>query len=185
MPRLVVKAGPSAGSRFELNGEAVVGRGEVDCVIDDAELSRRHLVVRVTPAGVEVEDLGSLNGTWYQGKRVEGPMLIPAGGIIRLGESELAVEIEAPAPEVGRTVIAPVPPELLVEPPTAVAPAPAPPPAPAAAPPPPPTPEPEPIAAAPPTNIPEKRRPAVDPPAAAAPPPPAGPAAPAEAEAGA
>ncbi|MCA1690638.1 MAG: FHA domain-containing protein, partial [Actinobacteria bacterium] len=66
MPTLIVQSGPGAGQRFEVDGEVVVGRGDVDCVIDDAELSRRHIAVRATPAGIEIEDLGSLNGTWFK-----------------------------------------------------------------------------------------------------------------------
>ncbi|HEU0318644.1 MAG TPA: FHA domain-containing protein, partial [Solirubrobacteraceae bacterium] len=70
MPALIVRTGPRAGGRIEIDGEVVVGRGEVDWVIADPELSRRHLAARAGPGGVEVEDLGSLNGTWVDGRRL-------------------------------------------------------------------------------------------------------------------
>lgn len=167
MPALVLKSGPEAGKRFDIDGEVIVGRGEVDCRIDDAELSRRHLAVRVTDAGVEVEDLGSLNGTWLKGKRLEGPTVIDDGGVIRIGESELMVEVGAPAAaESKATVIAPVapPPAADEPPPAAVADEPALPPEPA------PAPEPDVVSEGPPpTNVPVKPRSRPKPPAAEAP----------------
>jgi pSer/pThr/pTyr-binding forkhead associated (FHA) protein len=168
VPALIVKSGPDAGKRFEINSQVVVvGRGDVDCVIDDAELSRKHVTVRATAAGVEVEDLGSLNGTWFNGKRLEEPTVIPDGGVIRLGgKIELMIEAAKAAVDESRTVVAPVvapspaaedaPPTPVEEPPTAVA---APPTAvePAAAAPAPP--EPEVVSEGPPpTNIPVKAR---------------------------
>ncbi len=109
MPALIIRTGPQAGGRIEIAGEVVIGRGEVDWVIADPELSRRHLAARVGPAGVEVEDLGSLNGTWLGGRRLDGPTLVADGGVIRLGETEIVVEV-AGAPAAARP--APVPPGL-------------------------------------------------------------------------
>jgi hypothetical protein len=187
LPALILKSGPDAGKRFEINSDVVVvGRGEVDCVIDDAELSRKHVTVRATAGGLEVEDLGSLNGTWFNGKRLEGAMVIPDGGVIRLGgKIELLIEVApTPAAAESRTVVAPVvsPPPVVEEPPppAAVEEPPPPPPPPAAveepptkAAPPPPPPEPEVVSEGPPpTNIPVKARSTSKPPPEPLPPAP-------------
>ncbi len=93
VPALIIRTGPQAGGRIEIDGEVVIGRGEVDWVIADPGLSRRHLAARVGPTGVVVEDLGSLNGTWLDGRRLDGPTPVGDGGVIRLGETELVVEL--------------------------------------------------------------------------------------------
>lgn len=51
---------------------AVVGRNahDVDTVLDDPEVSRKHLRVRTGTDGPEIEDLGSTNGTFVNGRRL-------------------------------------------------------------------------------------------------------------------
>ena len=49
------------------------GRENVDVEIEDAELSRRHFAVRPVEGGLEVEDLGSRNGTRVDGTRIDSP----------------------------------------------------------------------------------------------------------------
>jgi pSer/pThr/pTyr-binding forkhead associated (FHA) protein len=52
-------------------GTAIVGRvGEVDIVLDNPLVSRRHAEITVGPDGVSVRDLGSTNGTFVNGERV-------------------------------------------------------------------------------------------------------------------
>jgi pSer/pThr/pTyr-binding forkhead associated (FHA) protein len=45
--------------------------------------SRRHALLVVGPAGVTVEDLGSRNGTWVGGRRLDGRVGLEAGAEIR------------------------------------------------------------------------------------------------------
>jgi DNA-binding winged helix-turn-helix (wHTH) protein len=76
-----------AGREIPLpNGEHLIGRGE-DCPIrsDSRRVSRHHARVRVTPERVLVEDLGSRNGTWVDGRRIEGPAELAAGDTVRIG----------------------------------------------------------------------------------------------------
>ena len=70
---LVVTKGPLAGQRLELDGELVIGREGAPVTIEDSELSRRHAAVRPVMGGFEVEDLGSLNGTFVNGNRINVP----------------------------------------------------------------------------------------------------------------
>jgi pSer/pThr/pTyr-binding forkhead associated (FHA) protein len=92
MPRLVVTAGPLAGQSFEVDSEQVIGRTEGDILVADSEVSRRHAVVRPVPEGIEVKDLGSLNGTWVDEARIEASVKVRDGGTIRFGETILTVE---------------------------------------------------------------------------------------------
>jgi hypothetical protein len=102
---LVVREGPQAGQRIELDRELVVGREGEGLAIDDAELSRRHAAFRPQGDGAEVEDLGSLNGTFVNGNRIQAATRLSAGDSIKLGQSVFALEgVRAAA-----TVASPVP----------------------------------------------------------------------------
>lgn len=106
---LVVTQGPLAGQRLELEGELVIGREGVAVTIEDSELSRRHAVVRPVSGGFEVEDLGSLNGTFVNGRRIDGPTRLVGGDSIKLGQSVLELEA-ARAPATAKSAV-PAPPE--------------------------------------------------------------------------
>ena len=96
MRTLKVTSGPAAGETVEIDRELVIGREKCDLTIADPELSRRHAAVRPTDAGVEVEDLGSLNGTFVGGRRLEEPVQLTTSASIRIGESTFDVELELP-----------------------------------------------------------------------------------------
>lgn len=51
--------------------ETVLGRGgDADFVVEDDEVSKQHCVIRVDGPVSMLADLGSLNGTWLNGRRV-------------------------------------------------------------------------------------------------------------------
>jgi hypothetical protein len=130
MPALIVKKGPSAGRRVEVTGETVLGRAESELLQDDTEVSGRHAVVRPGPGGLEVEDLGSSNGTYVNERRIEDTTSLNAGDVLRLGQTSFDVEMEAAQQRtvIRGTVTSPA------EPPPAEPPAYAPPPTPTPAP---------------------------------------------------
>jgi predicted component of type VI protein secretion system len=97
MPTLKVISGPAAGQTLAIDQEIVVGREGADVTIDDAELSRRHTALRPVDGGVEVEDLGSLNGTFVDGNRLDAPTTLSSSVVLRMGTSEIALEIEPAA----------------------------------------------------------------------------------------
>ena len=105
MAHLVITSGQLEGRRIEVSGELVVGRENVDVVIDDAELSRRHFAIRPVAGGLEVEDLGSRNGTRVDGTRIDGPTRVRDGAVLTVGMTTLTVEVpqEAPASDAGET----------------------------------------------------------------------------------
>src|SRR6185295_18420588 len=82
-----VKGAPSEPKRLRVKpGVRVVGSGRnADLRILDPRVSRSHVELELGPAGVAVRDLGSRNGTFYLGQRVQA-IVLTAGGRIRLGE---------------------------------------------------------------------------------------------------
>lgn len=69
-------SGQVFGKVFPVTGPLVIGRAaECDISVAADEISRRHALVKPTPEGVAVEDLGSSNGTFINGKRVQNGFL--------------------------------------------------------------------------------------------------------------
>ena len=98
MATLVITSGQLEGRRIEVSHELVIGRENVDVEIDDAELSRRHVAVRPTEGGLEVEDLGSRNGTRIDGTRIDGPTRVRHGAVLSVGMTTFAVEVPQAEP---------------------------------------------------------------------------------------
>jgi ABC transport system ATP-binding/permease protein len=92
MARLRVVSGPAAGRTVDIDEEVVIGREDTDLEIDDDELSRRHAVVRRHANRLQVEDLGSTNGTFVDGNRIAEPTLLGGGAEIKIGTTVLVVE---------------------------------------------------------------------------------------------
>jgi pSer/pThr/pTyr-binding forkhead associated (FHA) protein len=74
---LIVRRGPGAGSRFLLDQDVTVaGRHpNADIFLDDVTVSRKHVEFVRTGSGFEIRDLGSMNGTYVDGDRVDGAPL--------------------------------------------------------------------------------------------------------------
>jgi predicted component of type VI protein secretion system len=104
---LVVTEGPLAGRRIDLDGELVIGREDAELTIDDEELSRRHAVLRTAAEGVEIEDLGSRNGTFVNGQRIAAVTRLNGGDSLKLGRSVFAIELSRAAATVASPVQAP------------------------------------------------------------------------------
>jgi hypothetical protein len=90
----------SAGAHsVALTQRAVLGSAAgVDLRILDREVSRIHAELEPTDLGTWIRDLGSRNGVYVEGVRVTGA-LIPEGGRIRVGSTELVVDYaDSPVP---------------------------------------------------------------------------------------
>ena len=94
MPSLVAKNGPLAGQRLDVEDELTFGRLDADVVVEDAELSRKHAVFRIVDGKLEVEDLGSTNGTFVEGRRIDEPTRIENGTRVKIGISLFVAEVE-------------------------------------------------------------------------------------------
>lgn len=92
MASLRVLGGPLEGRTFEITGELTLGREGTDVKLEDLEVSRHHAIVRELAGAVEVEDLGSSNGTFVDDQRIKEPTRAGDGTRIRLGTTVLQVE---------------------------------------------------------------------------------------------
>lgn len=87
--------------RFDIPAAgAVVGRagagGGADIALPSSFISSRH--ARLAPSGAElkIEDLGSRNGTFVNGKRIAGATLASVGGTVAFADVEFKLESRAP-----------------------------------------------------------------------------------------
>jgi hypothetical protein len=87
IPTLVVKRGPNAGSSFVVSSDRVtIGRHpDSDFFLDDITVSRRHAEIRREGDIYTVKDVGSLNGTYLNGQRMEAAEL-HSGDELRVGK---------------------------------------------------------------------------------------------------
>lgn len=86
--------GPDAGKTLSLDagGEIVLGRSaHATCRLADGQVSRRHCRFAFGPKGLCVEDLGSSNGTFVNGTRIEGPEPVREGDVVQLGDTVIAL----------------------------------------------------------------------------------------------
>ena len=74
---LIVHRGPGQGSRFLLDQDlTVAGRHpDADIFLDDVTVSRKHAEFQRQANRFEVRDLGSMNGIFVAGERVESATL--------------------------------------------------------------------------------------------------------------
>lgn len=92
---LVVVAGDVRGEILAVNSSPViVGRvADADVMIDDSTVSRRHAVLRTSEEGdLELEDLGSSNGTKLNGNPIEGALTLQDGDLVSFGTATVLVK---------------------------------------------------------------------------------------------
>lgn len=68
-------------------GPNIIGRTDADISIDRTEVSRCHARIVVAGTTATIEDLGSKNGTYLNGERLEQPALLTSGDEIWIGRS--------------------------------------------------------------------------------------------------
>ena len=87
---LVVRRGPNSGARFLLDADlTTVGRHpEADIFLDDVTVSRRHAEFLRNGRTFQVKDLGSLNGTYFDGERIDLAVLTD-GPEVQVGKFRL------------------------------------------------------------------------------------------------
>jgi predicted component of type VI protein secretion system len=95
--RLVVVRSPELeeGLDFVLDSsQLTVGRGNQNDVALQADeyASARHARFEPRQDGVWVQDLGSTNGTYLNGARLERPRRLSPGDVVRIGETDLRYE---------------------------------------------------------------------------------------------
>jgi pSer/pThr/pTyr-binding forkhead associated (FHA) protein len=87
---LIAQRGPSIGSRFLLGDDtSVAGRHpNADIFLDDVTVSRRHVEFSRSGVNFSLRDMGSMNGTYLNGTRVDQNDL-KTGDEIQIGKYHL------------------------------------------------------------------------------------------------
>ncbi|MFO0676958.1 MAG: sigma 54-interacting transcriptional regulator [Polyangiaceae bacterium] len=88
--------------QFRLDeGRCVIGSGSSsDVVIAEPTISRQHVELALVPEGVSVRDLGSRNGTYYLGQRVER-MVLALGASLTVGNATIVLDADVTALDAG------------------------------------------------------------------------------------
>jgi predicted component of type VI protein secretion system len=106
--QFVMRSGPTPGVTFPLDGDQLtIGRDSSNGVaINDAEVSRRHARLNFQGGKYVLEDLGSTNGTFVNGQRLAGPVVLKPGDVVSLGE-QIVLMYDAINLDPGATMAAP------------------------------------------------------------------------------
>ena len=83
------------GQRYSLNaGSVLLGRSsEADILIDDTGVSRRHLEIHTAQGQSRAVDLGSTNGSYVNGQRVQGEADLTDGSVITMGRTRMTFRL--------------------------------------------------------------------------------------------
>ncbi len=96
---LIMRQGPKPNQVFELMKDVYTAGREAgnDIAIEDSQISRHHARLSRQGNSFVVEDLGSTNGTFVNGRRVTGPVLLSNGDMLGFADTiVLAVQIQNP-----------------------------------------------------------------------------------------
>jgi pSer/pThr/pTyr-binding forkhead associated (FHA) protein len=108
--QLVVRKGPRPGQVFPLSEDTIsIGRDPLsDIVINDPEVSRQHARLTLAGDSYSLQDMGSTNGTFVDGKRLSGdPVVLRPGQAIMFGSNVTVIFQATSASDPLATMIAP------------------------------------------------------------------------------
>jgi len=92
---LSILSGPSKGQRHTLaKPRVVMGRKGADVALSDPEISRHHCLLEVRDTYINLKDMDSTNGTFFEEERVRAAML-SNGSEFRIGNSLIRVSFQA------------------------------------------------------------------------------------------
>jgi class 3 adenylate cyclase len=93
-PLIVVRQPGRVALHLALHDALDVGRDCVGLLLADRQTSRQHLRLSVEGEAVVVTDLGSTNGTFVDGRRLEGAHRLGPGELVRLGETTIQLDAD-------------------------------------------------------------------------------------------
>jgi pSer/pThr/pTyr-binding forkhead associated (FHA) protein len=98
IPVLVGQAGPLNGQRWMIRDAIIVGRDpSCDIEIPNRQVSRQHARFTPTDQGLLLEDLGSKNGTHYNGQLIFDPTLLKDGDVVQIALAQQFVYLSSDA----------------------------------------------------------------------------------------
>jgi pSer/pThr/pTyr-binding forkhead associated (FHA) protein len=97
-PMILAQTGPFDGQRWVIDKELIIGRDDdCDIIIPNRQVSRHHARLYQNSKGVWVEDLGSKNGTHFNGNSIDQPVLLQDGDIIQIAYTQQFVFVSSDA----------------------------------------------------------------------------------------
>ena len=91
--RVIAALGHEPGTVFDLSGGALMGRADsAEIRIDDPFASSAHARIFERDDFMHVEDMGSTNGTYLNGRQLRGAERLKVADVIRIGDSEYRYE---------------------------------------------------------------------------------------------
>jgi hypothetical protein len=76
--KIRIEKGEHRGQIINIKDGFVIGRGSLcDLKLNDTSVSRKHAILRFSQGSWYIQDLGSMSGTFINGKRVDGSKLLP------------------------------------------------------------------------------------------------------------
>ncbi|MDR0782783.1 MAG: FHA domain-containing protein [Propionibacteriaceae bacterium] len=92
---LAIDSGAHAGDRLQLVPKVRIGRSDAcELVLSDDYVSSMHAILSRQDNGTWViRDLGSTNGTYVNGNRLQDPTIVGPADIIRVGEVQMRLEL--------------------------------------------------------------------------------------------
>lgn len=90
---VIVEPRDHKGARYAIGEEATMGRAAgCSITVDDTYASQLHARLFQRDGALHVEDLGSTNGTYVNGRKVEAPMPVKPGDRVKVGATVFEVE---------------------------------------------------------------------------------------------
>lgn len=95
---LIIRSGGSEGARFLIDTDSTsIGRHPAsDIFLDDITVSRHHARFVRADGHLQVEDQGSLNGTYVNRKIVQEPVVLRQGDEIQIGKFRATISLSEP-----------------------------------------------------------------------------------------
>jgi hypothetical protein len=80
-----IEQSPSQGAEHAVEQGTTIGREGCDITLGDPDVSRRHAEIQISNGDIAISDLGSTNGTFVNGERIDQPRTLRDGDEVRIG----------------------------------------------------------------------------------------------------
>ncbi len=89
----IITSDTQAGTVVEIRGSVVLGRSdEADVLLEDPYASGFHLRFTFEEERLSVQDLGTTNGTYVNGRRITAPTQLSKGDTVQVGKTIMEVQ---------------------------------------------------------------------------------------------